>query len=240
MYVFGHRGFSGKYPENTMLSFQKAEEIGCDGVELDVHLSKDGQLMVIHDEKLCRTTGREGVVSDYTRGELERIKASRTKDDAFDVTIPSFEEYCDFASRSKMVTNIEIKTNRSWYQDIERKTWDMIKRFHLEEKVIISSFNWLSVVRFKTLAPEVPCGLLYEETPIRHLAYQAKDHGLQFLHPDFTLVTDEVVAECSGQHIGLNIWTINEKERMQKVIEWNARSVITNYPDMCLSMLGRA
>lgn len=239
MYVYGHRGFSGKYPENTMLAFQKAEELGCDGVELDVHLSKDGELMVIHDEKLLRTTGKEGVVSDYTRSELEHIKASKTKDDAYDVTIPSFEEYCAFARKSDMVTNIEIKTNRSWYVDIEQKTIEMIRRFGLEKKVIFSSFNWLSAVRCKTLAPEIPCGLLYEETPVRHLAYQAVDHSMQFLHPDYVLLNDEVVEECRRLGIGLNVWTINDEERMRKLMAWGVRGVITNNPDMCLRLLGR-
>jgi glycerophosphoryl diester phosphodiesterase len=239
MLVFGHRGFSGNYPENTILSFQKAAELGCDGMEMDVHLSKDGELVVIHDEALVRTTGKPGLVSDYTRSELERIKASRTKDDAYDVTIPSFEEYCAFASKHDYVTNVEIKTNRTWYPDIEKKTVDMVHQFGLEDRIIFSSFNWLSVVRCKSLAPEIPCGLLYENQGIRHLAYQAKDHGLQFLHPDFQLLDDETVEECRKEGVGINVWTINTEERMRKLMAWNVRSVISNYPDMCLRMLGR-
>lgn len=240
MFVFGHRGFSGQYPENTMLAFRKAEEIGADGVELDVHLSKDGELMVIHDEALVRTTGRPGVVQDYTRKELERIKASRTKDDAFDVTIPSFEEYCDFASRSAMVTNIEIKTNRCWDQDIERKTVAMVHRFGLEKKVVFSSFNWISAVTCKRLAPEIPSGLLYEREAIRHLPAQAKDFGMEFIHPDFALLDEECVAEARALGVGINVWTINTEERMRQCMAWDLRSVISNNPDLCLRLLGRS
>lgn len=240
MIVYAHRGFSGMYPENTMLAFQKALEAGADGVELDVHLSKDGELMIIHDEALARTTGKEGLVSDYTRSELEKIQASKTKDDAYQVTIPSFEEYCAFAKENPMVTNIEIKTNRSWYPAIEKKTVDMVRRFGLEKKVIFSSFNWLSIVRCRTLAPDIPCGLLYENQNVRHLAYQAVNHDMQFLHPDFQLLDDEAVKECRQLGIGINVWTINTEERMRKCMDWNLRGVISNYPDMCLRLLGRS
>ncbi len=237
MRVFAHRGFSGLYPENTMLAFRKAEEVGSDGVELDVHLSKDGKLVIIHDEALLRTTGLPGIVSDYTLFELTKIKASKTKDDKFEAFIPSFEEYCDFASHSSMVTNIEIKTNRTWYKDIELKLWEMIKAFHLEEKVLFSSFNWLSCAKIKKLAPEVPCALLYENQNVRHLAYQAKDSGYSFLHPDFLLLDDECVAECKESGVGLNVWTINDEERMQKLIDWDVEGVISNFPNMCINML---
>lgn len=242
MLVFGHRGFSGVYPENTMLSFRKAVEVGADGIELDVHLSKDGELMVIHDEKLLRTTGKEGEVADYTRSELEAIKASKTQDDRYEATIPSFEEYCAFASKEKIVTNVEIKTGIRWYKDIERKTVEMVYRFHLEDRIIFSSFNWLSVVRCKSVAPEIPCGLLFEQggQDVRYLACQAKDHGIEFLHPDYRLVDKAMREECRENGIGLNVWTVNKEEQMKQLMEWGVRGAISNYPDMCLRLLGRA
>lgn len=239
MKVFAHRGFSGRYPENTMLAFQKAVEVGADGIELDVHESSDGQLVIIHDELLVRTTGREGSVSDYPLKELTKIKAAKTMGDRFDATIPSFEEYCDFASRNQIITNIEIKTNRSWYTDIEKKVVEMVKAFHLEDRIIFSSFNWLSVMKVKRLVPEIPCGLLYEGQAVRHVAYQAKDAGLQFLHPDFILLDDETIQECRASGIGLNVWTINDSDRMRKLMDWQVNSVISNYPDICLGMMGR-
>ena len=107
MDIIAHRGFSGAYPENTMLSFQKAVEHGADGIELDVHLSKDGELMIIHDESLKRTTGVDGFVFDYTRSELERINAGKTKNDEFGFTpIPSLEEYLSMIKGTGLYTNI--------------------------------------------------------------------------------------------------------------------------------------
>lgn len=132
MKVFAHRGFSGAYPENTMLAFRKAIEAGADGIELDIHESSDGKLVIIHDESLIRTTGVDKLVSDLTLKELVRIKAAKTKDDAFETPIPSFEEFCDFmASNGLFITNVEIKTNNTWYQDIERKAIDMVRSFGL-------------------------------------------------------------------------------------------------------------
>ncbi len=239
MQVFAHRGFSGLYPENTMYAFVKALEAGADGIELDIHASKDGQLVIIHDEQLVRTTGCQGLVSDYTLEELTHIKASRTKDDAFDAYIPSLEEYCDFVSKNNLITNIEIKTNVSWYAQIEQQAVQMVRAFHLEDRVVFSSFNWLSVARCKALAPDIACGLLYEGKNIQHLAYEAKDAGLQYLHPDYKLLNLETIDECRVSGVGLNVWTVNEEQQMRRLMELDVHGVISNYPDMCLRLLGR-
>jgi len=239
MKVFAHRGFSGNYPENTMLAFRKAIEAGADGIELDIHESSDGQLVIIHDENLVRTTGTDALVSDLPLKKLIKIKASKTKDDAFDTPIPSFEEFCDFAKKGSFITNVEIKTNNTWYQDIERKAVDMVKAFGLQDRIIFSSFNWISVMRAKALAPEIECGFLYEGQKHGNLAQEAKEAGIQYMHPDFALLDDETVKQCRKNKIGLNVWTINTEERMRKLMEWKVNSVISNYPDMCLRLLGR-
>lgn len=239
MLVFAHRGFSGLYPENTMLAFEKAIEAGADGIELDIHESRDGELVIIHDESLERTTGIKALVSDLNLKELEGINASKTKADAFYSPIPSFETYLEFARGHNFITNVEIKTGITWYEDIEKKAIEMVRAFGLEDRIIFSSFNWVSAMRAKQLAPEIKCGLLYEDIRHNNLALQAKEAGLEFLHPDFRLLDDEVVKQCKQNNIGLNVWTINTEERMNKLIEWNVNSTITNYPDMCLRMLGR-
>ena len=93
--VYAHRGYSGRFPENTMLAFQEAAKTGCDGIELDVQLTKDGQLVVIHDETIDRTTDGSGYVRDYTLEELRRFNAAAKWDGRFGFQpIPTFEEYC--------------------------------------------------------------------------------------------------------------------------------------------------
>ena len=145
---FAHRGFSGKYPENTMLAFRKALECGADGIEMDVQLTKDGELVVIHDERVDRTTNGTGYVRDYTLDELRKLDASYIYSDEVGFqTIPTFDEYCQWVSGTPLVTNIELKTGVYPYPGIEDKVWPVLQRYHLEEKVIISSFNHESVLR---------------------------------------------------------------------------------------------
>ena len=158
---FAHRGFSGQYPENTMLAFKKAWEAGADGIELDVQMTKDGQVVVIHDEKVDRTTNGSGNVRDLTLAELRKLDASYIYTGKMGVNpVPTFEEYCAWVAGTDLVTNIELKTGVYPYPGIEAKVWELIQKYHLENKVIISSFNHYSILRMKELAPELPYGLL--------------------------------------------------------------------------------
>ena len=109
MRVFAHRGYSGRYPENTMTAFREAMKAGTDGIELDVQLSKDGQLVIIHDETLDRTTTGKGYVKDYTLSELKQLDASGRF--LTGERIPAFEEYCEWVKDTSLVTNVELKTS---------------------------------------------------------------------------------------------------------------------------------
>ena len=116
-----HRGYSGKYPENTMLAFEEAAKTGADGIELDVQLTKDGQVVVIHDERIDRTTDGSGWVKDYTYEELKKFNAARVKGDQFGFQpIPSFEEYCAWAKNQSLFTNVELKTSIIYYPEVLR------------------------------------------------------------------------------------------------------------------------
>ena len=134
MIVWAHRGFSSQYPENTMLAFREAFKAGADGIETDVHLTKDGEVVVIHDENLLRTTGVDRMVSDCTLSEITAIKASKTMDDKFDAFIPSFDEFCAFIKESGMKANIELKTGVVYYPGIEEKVAECVKKYGIEEK----------------------------------------------------------------------------------------------------------
>lgn len=142
MKVFAHRGFSGRYPQNTMLAFQKALESGCDGIELDVQLTKDGEVVIIHDEYLDDLTDFTGNVRDYTLGELKSCNAGGKWQETYGFQpIPTFEEYCEWASGNSLITNVEIKSSVYYYEELEKKTMELIERFGLKERIIISSFN---------------------------------------------------------------------------------------------------
>lgn len=238
MKIIAHRGFSGIYPENTMLAFKKAIEIGADGIELDVHLSKDGQVMIIHDEALKRTTGLDGVISDYTRAELEKISAGKTKNDEFGFTpIPSLEEYLAFMAEHKdKFTNIELKTAPVYYPEIEEKTLELVRKFDLEKNIIYSSFNWLSIERMQRLGTISETGLLFSGMKLYNQAHIIKSLGINYFHPDFNDLTDEIVKSYLDNKVGLNVWTVNEIEDMKVCLSWNIDGLITNFPDRAISI----
>ena len=146
MKVMAHRGYSGAYPENTMLSFREAVKVGCDAIEMDVHETRDGRLVVIHDERLDRTTDGSGRICDHSFAELQQVNAAaRFAGKYAPERIPSFDEYCEWASGETVGHNIEIKTDKIYYHDIERKIWATIERYGLEHKVMFSSFNHISL-----------------------------------------------------------------------------------------------
>ena len=157
MRVFAHRGYSGLYPENTMLAFDKAREAGCKAMELDVHLSKDGQLVIIHDETLDRTTNVKGLVCSYDFSELQTFNAGTAEEFQ---SIPSLETYCKWAKKHGIFTNIEIKTNLIYYPFIEEKVLALLEKYGLVEQTLISSFNHGSVIRMRQLRPEIQCAFL--------------------------------------------------------------------------------
>ncbi|NBK20667.1 MAG: glycerophosphodiester phosphodiesterase [Spirochaetia bacterium] len=236
MNIFAHRGYSGKYPENTMLAFEQAVASGSQGIEMDVHFSKDGKLVIIHDETLKRTTGKEGSVTDYLLQELVQINAGKTFSDTFGHTpIPSFDEYCSFIRDKDIISNVEIKTNLQYYAGIEEELARTIKRHGIGDKVLFSSFNWLSAVKIRALAPHIPCGLLFEDRSLRHIAYQAKGMGFAYIHPDRRLIDQEMVNECKALGVGLNVWTVNDRESLDRMARWEVDGVITNFPPTCLS-----
>ena len=151
---FAHRGFSGKYPENTILAFKKAIEAGAQGIELDVQLTKDGEIVIIHDETIDRTTDGKCEVISYTYEELKKFDASYIYRGQMGFNkIPTLREYFELIKDTDIVTNIELKTGINEYLGIEKKVWDMICEFNLADRIIISSFNHYSILRMKEIAP---------------------------------------------------------------------------------------
>ncbi len=231
MRIFAHRGYSGKYPENTMLSFRKAlEEGGTDSIELDVQLSKDGKMVIIHDETLDRTTNGHGFVKDHTLKELKELDASVIKPGFEPERIPDFEEYCEFARENKVFTNVELKTGVVYYEGIEEQLADYIKQFKLEEQVIFSSFNHLSALKMKKFFPDIRVGALVENDDLWNAGYYCKEFGFDLYHPDSDLFTKENFDNCKKYGIGVNVWTVNDLETFERLCEWGVDGIFTNFP----------
>ncbi|NLP35454.1 MAG: glycerophosphodiester phosphodiesterase [Clostridiales bacterium] len=238
MKVIAHRGYSGKFPENTMLAFKKAYKAGADGIELDVQMTKDRKLVIIHDEFIDRVTDGTGLVRDFTFEELQKFNVNKKFGDKHGFNpIPSFEEYLSWVKNKMITTNIELKTAKYYYEDLEEKVVDMIRTYELENKVMFSSFNHVSLIRCKELIPEIPCGVLTLKGGLGNAGYFANKYQLEYYHPDFRGLTDELVQNCKEYGIKLNVWTVNNEEGLQKLYDWDCDGVITNYPRLCKNWL---
>ena len=232
-----HRGFSGNFPENTLLAFQKAIEVGADGNEFDVHLTSDGIPVIHHDEYLERTTNGTGLIGDYTFNELQLLDASARYTDYFAIQrIPSLREYFELVNGINMVSNIELKNSIIPYPGIEQIVLDLIDEFKCRENVIVSSFNHYSIRLFKQLAPDIKIGILEASWLINPGEY-AKTLNAEYYHPEFHSLTDEIVQDLRENQIMINAWTINEKSEMLKSIEMKLDGIITNFPDTFAQIL---
>lgn len=240
MLNFGHRGFSGKYPENTMLAFRKAVEVGADGIELDVHFSKDGELVIIHDELIDRTCDGTGYVRDYTLEELRKFDASAGFKGVYGKNeIPTLREYFEFVKPIEgFITNIELKTGVYEYPGIEKAVLDMVAEFDLEDRIIISSFNHYSVMRAKNLNPSIKCGFL-EESWILDFGAYTKARNIECIHPAHFTLTEETVGEMKANGIQINTWTVNKPEDVERLYKLNVDSVIGNFPDMAKEVIDK-
>ena len=235
--IFAHRGFSGKYPENTMLAFEKAVEIGVDGIEMDVHLTKDNVLVIIHDEDIRRTCDGEGLVRDMTYDELKKFDASATFRGVYGFCgIPTLREYFELVKDTNVITNIELKTGIFEYPTIEQRTIDMIREYGLEDRIILSSFNHFTVKRCEEIAPEIKRGFLSESWLIDYGKYTAAQN-VQCCHPIHCSLTKEVVDEMHSAGCEINTWTVNEYKDIERLSALGVDALIGNFPDRMIEKL---
>lgn len=235
--VFAHRGWSGKYPENTMLAFEKAIELGADGIELDVHLSADRQLVIIHDETVDRTTNGKGFVKDMTVEQLKALDASAGFMGVYGKTeIPTLREYMERVKDLPLITNIELKTNIYEYENLPEMVYEMIKEFGLQDRVIISSFNHYSVMKMKSFAPELKYGFLAESWMLDTGEYCNK-HGVPCYHPLRGNCTPELVKDMKDHGLEINTFTVNQEDEVRRFYTLGIDGIISNYPDMAMAVL---
>ena len=232
-----HRGFSSHYPENTMLAFEHAVAAGCEGIELDVQLSKDGQVVIIHDEMVDRTTDGTGLVRDYTLEELQKFNAAaKFASPCQPQHIPTLREYFEFMKDKPQFTNIELKNGIFVYPQLEEKVLELIREFKLEDRTAFSSFNHYSMVKCKKLAPHIPTGLLTSSWIVDAGAYGQK-LGADYINAQYCSFTPENIQEIEDHGLGCNAWTVNREEDLRRLIAAGITSVITNFPDLAGKIL---
>lgn len=222
-FKIGHRGAKGYEPENTLTSFAKAIEMGADGIELDVHLSIDGHLIVIHDETIDRTSNGKGIVNQLTLQELKSFKIN----DEYE--IPTLEEVLDLVNQRCFV-NIELKN-----QDTAEKVAELIE-YYISDKYwkhnhfIVSSFDWNALQQVRFLNDDIRIGVL-TETDLDLAISFARFLKAEVLHPDFQLLTNEYVSKIQEKGIQVFPWTVNETEDIQRMKSYNVDGIITDFLD---------
>lgn len=217
MHKIGHRGAKGYVAENTLASFQKAIELGVDGIELDVHLSSDGKVMVIHDGTVNRTTSGKGLVNHFTSEELEAFG------------IPTLEAVIDLVSQ-KCFINIELKT----YETADVVA-ELIEKYVSEkgwsyDHFIVSSFDWNAIQQVHFLNDKIKIGVLTQTDLELALAF-AKFIKAHSIHPYHHLLKAESVAKMQSKNFKVYPWTINEPEDIIFVKSLHVDGIITDFPD---------
>ena len=215
-----------------MPAFEAAINLGIDGIELDVQFSKDGELVIIHDETVDRTTTGKGSVCDHTLEELKAFDASASFRGQFGhVEIPTLDEYLRKVKPTNLITNIELKTSRLEYEGIEAAVLEKIRSYDLADRIIISSFNHFSVLRMQALAPELKCAFLSDSWLIDAGKYTAA-YGVQCYHPHYANLIPDVVRELKEHNLEINTWTVNTAEDAKRLSALGVDGVIGNYPDI--------
>ena len=208
---------------------------GLEGIELDIQLTKDDRIVVIHDEKVNRTSDGRGYVRNYTLKQLRAFNYNRTRPQHFHADIPTLREVLEYLQdKPEMSLNIELKTNVFSYDGIEQKTIDMVHQTGMAERVIYSSFNHYSIRRVQQIDPDAEVGLLYEDGFIDVPEYAAK-LGVYALHPKYTnLRYPDYLEDCRRFGLDINVWTINDAQMMRDMCAAGVHAIITNDPALAI------
>jgi glycerophosphoryl diester phosphodiesterase len=247
--VIAHRGASGLAPENTIASFIKAMEFNVDFIELDVHVSKDDSLIVMHDHSVDRTTSGEGDIEDLTYNYIKSLDAgSKFKPEFKGELVPTLDEVLKL-SGGKTKVLIELKWPKDGlYKDLIKKVIECVRRNKAESWVVIQSFEVAYLDEMHTLAPDLECQqLIIAPKGIMPMHVTRKLKGGKFtplpyvtsVNPHHMFVTKAWVEKMHKEHKTVYPFTLNTEEKMRKAINLGVDGIITNFPDVANKVLGR-
>lgn len=223
MLKIAHRGANGYKPENTLEAFQKALDLNADGIELDIHLSIDGHLIVMHDETIDRMTNGKGFVNTLSLSELKSFLI------AGKYVIPTLNEVFDLVNK-KCLINIELKN-----ADTATKVVTLIHEYITEKgwnynHFIVSSFDWSALQKVHDLDSKIQIGVL-TETDLDAAITFAESIKAKAIHPDYHLLNQENTKQIQEKGFLVLPWTVDELEDIQKMKNYNADGIITDFPD---------
>ena len=248
--LFSHRGGAGLFPENTLYAFQKSVDLyKADVLELDIQATGDGELVVIHDESVDRTTNGTGWVGEKSLKEIKKLDAGwhfsldggktfpfRDKG----LTIPTLKEVFEFIQSNQVGLNIEVKRI---YHNIENKLYNMIISYNLMNRVLVTSSRSSVMNRFYSInkrgiftgADAIEGGQAFILSKIGLGAlYTPKANALQLplvFKGTIRVISEKLVTLCKGKKVKLHVWTINETEDMKRLLDMGVDGIISDYPD---------
>jgi glycerophosphoryl diester phosphodiesterase len=245
--VIAHRGASGYAPETTLEAYRLALQMGADGIEMDVHRSRDGVIVAIHDPDVERTTNGSGQISDLTLADLMALDAGSWFNDAFPkkarpeyigLKIPTLQEIIDMVKESTVRLFIEIKDPERYPQDLESSLLSLICGNQLEKRVRFLSFSSQSVRKIKALNPAIQTAFLVSD-PGKDPVSAALEISAGELAIRHNLATPAIVDAAHGNGLSVAVWTVDRQADMRRMIEIGVDCITTNYPDRLLKLLGR-
>lgn len=237
--IWAHRGASGYAPENTLPAFELALEQGADGVEFDVQLSRDGVVVVIHDETLDRTTDGTGRVVDHSLDELRELDASNGMPEYSPTSIPTLVEVLDLLEPHPVRINIELKNSEQPYPGLEEKVLAEVRERGLAERVVLSSFSDDSIGRLHRLAPDIELATLYTRPQVRPWRNAAR-LGARAIHPPAMLVAGwPWVYRAHAKGMAVRPWVVNSEPQFTRMFRRRVDAVLTDTPDVALALRER-
>lgn len=234
--VYAHRGSSGTHPENTLPAFAEAVRVGSDGIELDVHLSKDGQLIVMHDESVDRTTNGKGLIREKTVEELKKLNAGSWFSKSYTAAkVPMLKEVLNLLLQKNYrgTVMIELKTDKYEYPEIEEKVSAMLLSQEWPFQHAYCSFNVHSLDRMHQIEPEAQLDLIMGVSEKKPPLALERPY-IEGIHPSFKWIEGQDDTVLAEYPISLRPWTIDEEEQMEYCYRKNLTGIITDYPEKAI------
>jgi glycerophosphoryl diester phosphodiesterase len=238
--IFAHRGASAHAPENTMAAFELALEQGADGIELDVKLSADGEVVVIHDPTVERTTGGHGRVRDLTLADLRSLDAGSSFSAGFQgEKIPTLEEVFEAVGRRTFI-NVELTNYNTPRDHLVESVCMLVKKFGMQKRVLFSSFLPANLSTARNYLPDVPTGLLALSGILR---LWPRSFGFAFgryeaLHPNLRNASQQQIYFVHRLNRRVHVWTVNEESDLRRLFRWGVDGVFTDDPRLAVKVRG--
>lgn len=234
--IYAHRGASEYSPENSMESFRQGYDMGADGIEFDVQLTKDGKIVVTHDERIDRVSNGTGFVKDYTLEELRKFDFNNNMQGFSNVKIPTLEEVFEEFQNKDFVFNMELKNSIINYENLEEKVVQMSKKFRIMDRIIFSSFSHKSMIKLRNIEETAKIALLYSWEILDEVEYLAK-YNIMYTHPSHKLCsTKEDIEMYHRANQKVNLWTINKGSDMRRLFDFGVDAICTNRPDLAVEI----